>query len=52
MDYALRTYNDVYHLVEIEKSTAKLFNKNDDPSAELVHAEQQVLDWSTWLEEN
>ncbi|MDE2588430.1 MAG: DUF4263 domain-containing protein [Patescibacteria group bacterium] len=52
MDYALRTYNDVYHLVEIEKSLYKLYNRNDDPSAELVHAEQQVLDWFTWLEEN
>lgn len=52
MDYALRTYNDVYHLVEIERSTHKLYNKNGDPSAELIHAEQQILDWLAWIEKN
>ena len=52
MDYALRTYNDAYHLIEIEKSTDVLYTKAGDPSSQLVHAEQQIQNWLIWLEEN
>ena len=52
MDYALRTHNDVYHIVEIEKSRDMVYTKSGDPSSQLTHAEQQVLDWLIWLEQN
>ena len=38
--------------MEIEASTHKLYTKKGNPSAPLVHAEQQVDDWLSWLEEH
>jgi hypothetical protein len=51
MDYALEKYNGIYDLLEIESSNLKLFTKQGNPTKELVHAEQQVLDWQQWIEE-
>lgn len=52
LDYALQKYTGEYELVEIEASTHQLYTKNGNPSQHLVHAEQQVIDWLHWLEEN
>lgn len=52
MDYALVRSTGLIDLAEIESSTLRLFKKKGDPTAELVHAEQQVLDWLDWLERN
>ncbi|MCY7346665.1 MAG: DUF4263 domain-containing protein [Pyrinomonadaceae bacterium] len=51
MDYALERYDGIYDLIEIESSNLKLFTKQGNPTKELVHAEQQVLDWQQWVEE-
>lgn len=52
MDYGLEKYDGTYDLVEIEPSSMPLFTKRGFPSSGLVHAEQQVLDWQQWVEEN
>ena len=49
MDYALARVSGVIDLVEIEASTHPLFTKAGDPRKELVHAEQQVIDWLDWI---
>ena len=51
MDFALVRVSGLVDLVEIEASTHKLFNKRGDAAGPLVHAEQQVLDWLSWLED-
>ena len=50
MDYALERVSGLIDLVEIEASTHKLFTQAGDPRKELVHAEQQVLDWLDWID--
>jgi hypothetical protein len=50
MDYALERVSGLFDLVEIEASTHRLFTQSGDPRKELVHAEQQVLDWLDWVE--
>jgi hypothetical protein len=52
MDYALERVNGLVDLVEIESSTLKLFTLKGSPTKELVHSEQQVLDWLSWIERN
>lgn len=52
MDYALEKHSGLVDLVEIESSSLPLFNKKGDPSSHLVHAEQQVIDWLSWIESN
>ncbi|QIN82753.1 DUF4263 domain-containing protein [Rubrobacter tropicus] len=52
MDYALERVSGLFDLVEIEASTHLLFTQSGDPRKELVHAEQQVLDWIDWVERN
>ena len=52
MDFALIRYDGVVDLVEIESSTHTLFTKAGNPRAALVHAEQQVLDWLQWVDDN
>jgi Domain of unknown function (DUF4263) len=52
MDYALERHSGLVDLVEIEAASLPLFNKNGDPSRYLIHAEQQVIDWLTWVERN
>jgi hypothetical protein len=50
MDFALKTWNGEIHILEIEISRKALFTQKLRPSADLVHAEQQVLDWYDWIE--
>ena len=52
MDYALEKISGVYDLAEIEASSLSLFTQSGDPRKELIHAEQQVLDWLRWIERN
>jgi hypothetical protein len=52
MDYALERVSGLVDLVEIEASTHILFTKDGNPSKDLVHAEQQILDWLYWVERN
>ncbi len=52
MDYALERQSGIIDLVEIESSNLPIFNKKGDPSQYLVHAEQQVIDWISWIERN
>jgi hypothetical protein len=50
MDFALQRGSGLIDLVEIEAARHPLFNKRGDPRAQLVHAEQQVLDWHAWID--
>ena len=52
MDYALELTDGSIDVMEIEASTHSLYKRNGDPTVALVHAEQQVLDWLAWLDEN
>jgi len=52
LDYALLRHSGAIDLVEIESPNLNLFNKKGDPSSYLIHAEQQVLDWLSWVESN
>ena len=52
VDYALEKISGSIDVVEIEASNLPLFNNSEDPSFHLVHAEQQVLDWIEWIEQN
>lgn len=38
-----------WHLVEIERPTAKLFTRAGEPSHRLTHAMTQVRDWQDWI---
>ena len=38
--------------VEIERAGERLYTRNDDPTAFLTHALQQVQDWKRWVEDN
>ena len=51
-DFALLKHTGVVDMVEIEASNLSLYTKAGNPRKELVHAEQQVLDWLDWLTEN
>jgi hypothetical protein len=51
-DYALEKVDGGVDVIEIESSTLKLYTQGGNPTAELVHAEQQVMDWLAWLDEN
>lgn len=51
-DFIIKTYNGNYTLVEIEKPTDRLYLNNGDPSSALTHAEQQVLNWQSWVRQN
>ncbi|MDX2279198.1 MAG: DUF4263 domain-containing protein [Saprospiraceae bacterium] len=52
MDYALVKFDGTYDLIEIESSNLEVFTKSGQPRNELIHAEQQVLDWIDWVEKN
>jgi hypothetical protein len=52
VDYALVRYSGFIDFMELESSTLPLFNKKGDPSHYLIHSEQQVLNWLSWLEKN
>ena len=51
-DFAIEIYDGNYTLVEIEKPTDRLYLNNGDPSSALTHAEQQVLNWQSWVRQN
>lgn len=52
MDYAGKRFDGSYDLIELESSNLPIYTKGGNPSSYLVHAEQQVLDWLAWVEEN
>lgn len=52
LDYAAITFSGFAHCIEIESSNLLLYTKAGNPRAELVHAEQQVLDWLDWLDQH
>lgn len=52
MDYALRRSSGLVDLVEIEASTHRVFTRKGNPTAPVVHAEQQIFDWLSWMERN
>ena len=52
MDYALERISGLVDLVEIEASNHPLYTKSGQPSQYLVHAEQQVLNWLSWIEKH
>ena len=39
-------------LVEVEKPSIRLFKKNDDPTADLIHGIEQVKSWNRYFDEN
>jgi len=41
-----------YTLVEIERPDRRLFTMAGTTTADLAHAERQILDWRVWLENN
>lgn len=51
-DYVLERSNGLYDIVEIESSNLRLYTKQGNPKSELVHAEQQIMDWLEWIEHN
>jgi hypothetical protein len=51
MDYALERLDGRVDLLEIESSNLALYTQSGNPRKELVHAEQQVLDWLEWIDE-
>lgn len=52
MDYVLVKYDGTYDLIEIEASNLLLFTKDGQPRKELIHAEQQIMNWIDWIESN
>jgi Domain of unknown function (DUF4263) len=52
LDFALEITYGLVDLVEIEASNLRLYTNSGNPTKELVHAEQQILDWLEWLEAN
>lgn len=51
-DFVFREATGDYLMVELERSTHRLFLKNGDPSSKLNHALSQILDWKRYIEDN
>jgi hypothetical protein len=51
-DFVFHTASNDYLLVEIERSTHRLFRKDGHPTAELTAAQSQVMDWKRYIEDN
>ena len=51
-DFVFCQANQEYLLVELERSTCRLFRKDGYPTAELTHAQGQIVDWKRYLEDN
>ena len=51
-DFVFKDATGDYLLVELEKSTDKLFIKDGHVSAKLNHAHGQILDWKRYIEDN
>lgn len=51
-DFVVKTLENNYILVEIEKPQDRIFNKQNDFSASFIHAYGQVLDFISWIDGN
>jgi hypothetical protein len=51
-DFVFREAAGDYILVELERSTHKLFRRDGDASSELNHAKGQITNWKRYLEDN
>ena len=51
-DFVIKTLENNYILVEIEKPHDRIFNAYNDFSASFVHAYGQVLDFISWVDRN
>ena len=51
-DFAVRSHDDQWTLVEIERPHDRLFTKKGDFLARFTHALRQVLDFQTWVDNN
>ena len=51
-DFVFRDADLDYVLVELERSTHKLFRKDGHPNAKLNEARDQTIDWKRYLEDN
>ena len=51
-DFVFREATDDYLLVELERSTHRLFRKDGHITAALNHAQGQIVDWKRYLEDN
>lgn len=51
-DFVFRESNKEYLLVELERSTLPLFRQDGHATADLTHAQGQILDWKRYLEDN
>ncbi|MFG3817896.1 Shedu immune nuclease family protein [Limnothrix redekei] len=51
-DFVFCTATGEYLLVELERSTLPLFRQDGHPTADLTHAQGQIVDWKRYLEDN
>jgi hypothetical protein len=51
-DFVFRDATHEYFLVELERSTLSLFRQDGHPTADLTHAQGQIVDWKRYLEDN
>lgn len=51
-DFVFQEASGDYVLVELEKSTHRLFRKNGNTTGELNHARGQIQDWKRYIEDN
>ncbi|MCX7175001.1 MAG: DUF4263 domain-containing protein [Proteobacteria bacterium] len=51
-DFVFRDAAQEYMLVELERSTLQLFRKDGHATADLTHAQGQIVDWKRYLEDN
>ncbi|WP_305952603.1 Shedu anti-phage system protein SduA domain-containing protein [Emticicia oligotrophica] len=51
-DFLIRSIDDTYTVVEIEKPNMSIITKSGNLSAEATHAKRQVLDYQDWLLRN
>ena len=51
-DFVFREANQEYILVELERSTLQLFRQDGHATADLTHAQGQIIDWKRYLEDN
>jgi len=51
-DFVFRDANHEYLLVELERSTLPLFRQDGHATADLTHAQGQIVDWKRYLEDN
>ncbi len=51
-DFVFRDATHEYLLLELERSTLQLFRQDGHPTADLTHAQGQIVDWKRYLEDN